>query len=119
MTDTSMSGDTLVRPLILERVRIRSSRKRSRHTRFKHWVRRHKALSTLIVVALLLLALLIAWLIHLNRQLGEIDRFPLDLDRDGRPAQGIGVNILRLGLDDNDYLDDVGDRKSTRLNSSH
>src|SRR3546814_19270629 len=90
MTDTSMSGDTLVRPLILERVRIRSSRKRSRHTRFKHWVRRHKALSTLIVVALLLLALLIAWLIHLNRQLGEIDRFPLDLDRAGRPARSEG-----------------------------
>src|SRR3546814_14353498 len=97
MTDTSMSGDTLVRPLILERVRIRSSRKRTRHTRFTHWVRRHKALPTLIVVALLLLAPLIAWLTHLNRHLAETDRSPLALARAGSPAQGPGFPILLLG----------------------
>lgn len=84
------------------RVRVRRARKRGPWRRFKSFVRRHKALSIIFAVALVLLAILIAWLLWLNSKLGDIDRFPFEPGGD-RPAKvGNGVNILLIGVDDPD-----------------
>lgn len=90
--------------------RRRSTRRRSRRTRLRRWIRDHKALSVLIGTALTLVLALVAWLLYLGSQLGDINRFDIDLDRPDRPARvaGAAVNILLLGVDDSDYLDDVG-----------
>jgi len=82
------------------RVRVRRERKRGPWRRLKRFVRRHKALSVIFVVALLLLAILIAWLIWLNHKLDDIERFPLDIGG-SRPAKvGDAENILLIGVDD-------------------
>jgi LCP family protein required for cell wall assembly len=82
------------------RVRIRRERKRGPWRRFKHFVRRHKALSIIFVVALILLALIIGWLLWLNHKLEDIDRFPFQPGGE-RPAKvGTAENILLIGVDD-------------------
>src|SRR3954468_3085409 len=84
----------------MARVRVRRPRKRGPWRRFKRFVRRHKALSVIFTVALVLLAILVAWLWWLNHQLGDIDRFPLQ-PGGARPAEvGGAENILLVGVDD-------------------
>ena len=82
------------------RVRVRRSRKRGPWRRFKHFVRRHKALSIIFVTALVLLAILIAWLVWLNHKLGDIERFPFEPGGDRPVAVGNAQNILLIGVDD-------------------
>ncbi len=82
------------------RVRVRRARKRGPWRRFKHVVRRHKALSIIFVTALVLLAILIAWLVWLNHKLGDIERFPFDPGGDRPAAVGSAQNILLIGVDD-------------------
>lgn len=87
-------------PAPTARVRVRRTRKRGPWRRLKHVVRRHKALSVIVLVALLLLAIILGWLWWLNTKLGDIDRFPLDVGGD-RPAKvGDAENILLIGVDD-------------------
>src|SRR4051794_21909318 len=82
------------------RERVRRSRRRGPWRRLKRFVRRHKALSVIFTVALLLLAIIVAWLWWLNHQLGDIDRFALQPGGD-RPAKvGNAENILLIGVDD-------------------
>ncbi|MDN5892729.1 MAG: LCP family protein [Nocardioides sp.] len=90
--------------------RVRSSRRRSRRTRFKRWLGTHRALTVLVATALSLLVFVVAWLVYLNSQLGDVERFDVELDRPDRPTRvaGEAVNILLLGVDDADYRDDVG-----------
>jgi LCP family protein required for cell wall assembly len=82
------------------RVRVRRQRKRGPWRRFKHFVRRHKALSIIFVTALVLLAILIAWLFWLNHKLGDIERFPFEPGGDRPAAVGGAQNILLIGVDD-------------------
>ena len=82
------------------RVRVRRSRKRGPWRRFKGFVRRHKALSIIFVTALVLLAILIAWLVWLNHKLGDIERFPFEPGGDRPVAVGDAQNILLIGVDD-------------------
>ena len=65
-------------------VRVRRTRKRGPWRRLKRFVRRHKALSIIFVVALLLLAIIIGWLIWLNHKLDDIERFPFEPAAPGR-----------------------------------
>jgi LCP family protein required for cell wall assembly len=82
------------------RVRVRRARRRGPWRRFKRFVRRHKALSVIVVTALVLLAIIIGWLLWLNTKLGDIDRFPFEPGGD-RPAKvGAAQNILLIGVDD-------------------
>lgn len=82
------------------RVRVRRTRKRGPWRKLKHFVRRHKALSVIVLVAVLLLAIILGWLWWLNTKLGDIDRFPFDVGGD-RPAKvGDAENILLIGVDD-------------------
>jgi LCP family protein required for cell wall assembly len=97
------SGDVplpLEEPILPERVRVRRMRKRGPWRRFKRWVRHHKALSVILITALVLLALLIAWLFWLNHKLGDIDRFPFAVGGDRPVAVGNAENILLIGVDD-------------------
>jgi hypothetical protein len=82
------------------RVRVRRERKRGPWRRFKHAVRRHKALSIIFVTALVLLAILVAWLLWLNNKLGDIERFPFEPGGDRPAAVGNAENILLIGVDD-------------------
>jgi len=82
------------------RVRVRRARKRGPWRRFKSFVRRHKALSVIFVVALVLLAIIIGWLIWLNHKLDDIERFPFDVGGDRPAAVGDAQNILLIGVDD-------------------
>ncbi|MEZ0579720.1 LCP family protein [Nocardioides sp. MH1] len=66
------------------------------------FVRRHKALTVLVSIALILLIAIGAWLIVLNNQIKDIPRFDADFDRPDRPArvQPEGaLNILLVGVD--------------------
>src|SRR5262249_44379808 len=100
-TDVSEPGDAPVPdPQPTVRVRVRRPGQRGPGPRFKEFLRRHKALSVIVLVALLLLAILIAWLLWLNHRLGDIDRFPLE-PGGARPADiGNAENILLVGVDD-------------------
>lgn len=60
-----------------------------------------KALCILVITAGLLLIAMLIWLLFLNKQLGDVKRFELDLDV--RPPAGQGVNILLVGTDDPDW----------------
>ena len=83
-----------------ERVRVRRERTRGPWRRFKRLVRRHKALSVIVGLALVLLIVLVLWLWWLNHKLGDIDRFPFEPGGD-RPAKvGSAENILLIGVDD-------------------
>lgn len=83
------------------------------------WAGRNKALNILVLTALTLVLASCGWVAYLNAQLGDIDRFALDLDRPDRPARvaGAGVNILLLGVDDPDRRDDVGPQLDEQLDS--
>ena len=83
-------------------VRVRRERKRGPWRRFKRFVRRHKALSIIFVIALLLLALIIGWLLWLNHKLEDIDRFPFEPGGNRPAAVGDAENILLIGVDDPD-----------------
>lgn len=65
--------------------------------------RRHRALTVLGVLVLVLLVAVGGWLVYLNSQLGNITRFDTDLDRPGRPERvpGDAQNILLIGVDKN------------------
>ena len=82
------------------RVRVRRTRKRGPWRRLKHFVRRHKALSTIVIVALVLLAILIGWLLWLDHKLDGIQRFPFEPGGDRPAAVGGAQNILLIGVDD-------------------
>jgi LCP family protein required for cell wall assembly len=92
--------ETLPKPEPSARVRVRRQRKRGPWRRFKHFVRRHKALSIIFVTALVLLAILVAWLFWLNHKLGDIERFPFEPGGDRPAAVGGAQNILLIGVDD-------------------
>ncbi|MFS3130705.1 LCP family protein [Nocardioides sp. Bht2] len=90
------------------KVRERRRRQRSRFRRFTHWLRRHKALTTLLAIALVLLLIIVGWLWYLNREMDDVTRFPIDGgDRPARVA-GDQMNLLFLGVDDLDYSENVG-----------
>lgn len=74
------------------------------------WFARHKALTTLIVVALVLLAVVIGWVTWLNSQIDDVRRFEVDLGQEeDRPPQGEGLDILLMGVDDLDGSREIGD----------
>jgi LCP family protein required for cell wall assembly len=65
-------------------------------------IRRHKALSVLVLIALVLIVAIGAWLVVLNNQIKDIPRFDADFNRSDRPArvQPEGaLNILLVGVD--------------------
>lgn len=72
----------------------------SRRQRFG-FVRRHKAISVLLALVLVLVAALGGWLFYLNQQLGNVTRFNAGLDAPGSPArvQSDALNILLVGVD--------------------
>ncbi len=82
------------------RVRVRRTRKRGPWRRFRSFVRHHKALSTIFIVAVVLLAILIGWLLWLNHKLDDIERFPFEPGGDRPAAVGDAQNILLIGVDD-------------------
>ncbi|QIX25588.1 LCP family protein [Nocardioides sp. JQ2195] len=91
------------------RIRVRRKRRRS-------WFRRHRSLTILMLVALVLLAIVIGWLLWLENQIDDVRRFDTDLG-DHRPAQGQGIDILLMGVDDLDGSRDVGDSVYDMLES--
>jgi LCP family protein required for cell wall assembly len=82
------------------RVRVRRERKRGPWRRFKRFVRHHKALAIIFVTALVLLAILVAWLFWLNHKLNDIERFPFNPGGERPAAVGNAENILLIGVDD-------------------
>ena len=81
-------------------VRVRRTRRRGPWRRFKRFVRHHKALSVIFLVALVLVALIIGWLLWLNHKLADIERFPFEPGGDRPVAVGSAQNILLIGVDD-------------------
>lgn len=85
------------------RMRRRRRRRQTFLQRITHgprrWVKKHKALTVLLGLVALLLALLLLFLWILDRKLDDVPRFPLD-HGDSRPAAGAGQNILVVGVDD-------------------
>jgi LCP family protein required for cell wall assembly len=79
---------------------VRRTRRRGPWRRVKRFVRRHKALSVIFLVALLLLAILVGWLFWLNHKLSDIERFPFEPGGDRPAAVGSAQNILLIGVDD-------------------
>jgi LCP family protein required for cell wall assembly len=84
------------------RVRVRRSRQRGPWRRFKRFVRHHKALSVIVVVALVLLAIIVGWLLWLDHKLDDIERFPFEPGGTRPAAVGSAQNILLIGVDDPD-----------------
>lgn len=66
----------------------------------RHFIRRHRALSVLVGIAVILLVVLLMWLWLLDRKLDAVPRFDTDLGPDRPAAVGIGTNILLVGVDD-------------------
>lgn len=69
------------------------------------WVRRHRALSVLIALALVLLVAVGGWAAYLNSRLADIPRFDLDVPNAAdRPArvESEAVNVLLVGVDARD-----------------
>ena len=65
-------------------------------------VRRHKALSVLVVLALVLLVAIGTWAWVLNNKIDDIPRFDADFDRQDRPARtqpDDALNVLLVGVD--------------------
>ena len=81
-------------------VRVRRPRRRGPWRRLKRFVRHHKALSVIFLVALILIALIIGWLLWLNHKLADIERFPFEPGGDRPAAVGTAQNILLIGVDD-------------------
>lgn len=78
--------------------------------RRRNWFARHKALTTLLVMATLLIAVVAGWLVWLNSQIDEVRRFEVDLGQaEERPPQGKGLDILLMGVDDLDGDREIGD----------
>jgi LCP family protein required for cell wall assembly len=98
--ETARRPTETVAPEPAARVRVRRERRRGPWRRFKRNVARHKALSIIFVTALVLLAILIAWLVWLNHKLGDIERFPFEPGGDRPVAVGSAQNILLIGVDD-------------------
>lgn len=79
----------------------------------RRWVSRHKTLSALIgllVLVLVMLSGLVAWLWMLDGKLDNIQRFELDLGNDRPPATatgggGQGADFLLIGVDDGHEVD--------------
>ena len=73
---------------------------RHRAEKTKGWMRRHKVISSLIILVLVLILAVGGYMLWLNLKLGNIDRFD-GLDASGRPdpAPGEALNILLLGED--------------------
>jgi LCP family protein required for cell wall assembly len=70
----------------------------------RKFVKKHKALTIIVGIALLLLIILLIWLWILNHKLNGIPRFDVDLG-DNRPAAAAGTNILLVGVDDGKGVD--------------
>jgi LCP family protein required for cell wall assembly len=70
----------------------------------RHFIKKHKALSIILGIALLLLIILLIWLWILNHKLNQIPRFDVDLGNN-RPAATDGTNILLVGVDDGKGID--------------
>jgi LCP family protein required for cell wall assembly len=71
-------------------------------SRPRGFLRRHKALTVLVVLSLVLAGGVFGWAAYLNHELAAVPRFDANLDRPGRPARvaGESVNILLAGVDD-------------------
>ena len=65
------------------------------------FVRRHKALLAMFTILLVPTLLLGGWVVYLNHQVDQIQRFKVDLDRPGRPARPAGdaLTFLYVGVD--------------------
>lgn len=65
------------------------------------FVRRHRALTVLCVLALVLVVGLGTWLAVLNHRFSEVPRFDADLDRADRPdrVETEAMNVLLIGVD--------------------
>ena len=66
------------------------------------WVRRHKALTVLCLLALVLIIGVGSWLFVLNSKIDDIPRFDADFDRDDRPSRSQpdeALNVLLVGVD--------------------
>lgn len=75
---------------------------RARRTIVPGVVRRHKALSVLLVLALVLMAGVGSWIWVLNSKIDDIPRFEADFDRPDRPAREQpkdALNVLLVGVD--------------------
>ncbi|HVK28530.1 MAG TPA: LCP family protein [Nocardioides sp.] len=64
--------------------------------------RRRRLFRALVVVLLILAGLVVGLAVYTERQLGDVTRFPFDIDRPGRPArtQGEALNILVAAVDE-------------------
>jgi LCP family protein required for cell wall assembly len=68
-------------------------------------IRRHKALSVLVLLALVLMIAVGSWLVVLNHKIGDIPRFEADFDREDRPKRvqpKEALNVLLIGVDARD-----------------
>lgn len=70
----------------------------------RSWVRRHKALTGLFVIILVLLVSCGGWAVYLNQQIANVPRVHLNLDEHQRPDRPTGkaaesLNILLAGVD--------------------
>lgn len=66
------------------------------------WVRRHKALTVLCLLALVLVLAVGSWVYVLNSKIDDIPRFDADFDRDDRPSRSQpdeALNVLLVGVD--------------------
>ncbi|RHW23547.1 hypothetical protein D0Z08_28915 [Nocardioides immobilis] len=69
------------------------------------WVRRHKALTVLCLLALVLTIGVGSWVYVLNSKIDDIPRFDADFDRDDRPSRSQpeeALNVLLVGVDARD-----------------
>jgi LCP family protein required for cell wall assembly len=71
-------------------------------SRPRGFFRRHKALTVLVVLSLVLAGGVFGWALYLNHELGNVPHFASNLDRPGRPVRvaGESQNILLVGVDD-------------------
>lgn len=67
----------------------------------RSWVRRHRIVTSLIVILALFLAGVAGFAFWVNSSLGDIERIPIAVDDSLRPApsEGDGINVLLLGTD--------------------
>jgi len=66
------------------------------------WVRRHKALTVLGLLVLVLAVSVGSWLFFLNSKIDDIPRFEADFERDDRPSRSQpdeALNVLLVGVD--------------------
>jgi len=65
-------------------------------------IRRHKALSVLVLLALVLMIVVGSWLALLNHKIGDIPRFEANFEREDRPPRSQpkeALNVLLVGVD--------------------